>query len=114
MTEPKPIPVVFYKTATGRTPVLDWLRQRDRVERRAIGLDLLRVQENWPLGMPLCRSLGGGIWEVRSVLPSGIARLLFCMVKGEIFVLHGFIKKTQRTPPHELALARRRMREVGA
>jgi phage-related protein len=81
-------------------------------DRNAIGQDLMRVQYRWPVGMPLCRSLGDGLWEVRSDLPSHrIARVLF-MVSGErIVALHGFIKKTQKTPDADLALARRRQRE---
>lgn len=107
------IPVVFYVTESGSAPVRDWMRELDRDDRRHVGLDLLRVQENWPIGMPLCRSLGEGLWEVRSSLAGGrIARLIFCTHGGEIYVLHGFIKKTQRTPPPELALARKRMKEV--
>ena len=67
----------------------------------------------WPIGMPLCRSLGDGLWEVRSNLPSGrIARLLFFVDQGRIGVVHGFIKKTEKTPPDELALARKRMKEM--
>lgn len=107
------IPVVFYMTASGSVPVRDWMRKMEREDRRRIGLDLLRVQENWPIGMPLCRSLGGGLWEARSSLGNGrIARLIFCMRGSEIYVLHGYIKKTQKTPPQELALARKRMKEV--
>jgi Phage derived protein Gp49-like (DUF891) len=63
--------VVFYKTALGRVPVLEWLREMSAVDRRDIGLDLLRVQENWPVGMPLCKSLGQGLWEVRSNMQGG-------------------------------------------
>lgn len=63
--------------------------------------------------MPLCRALGGRLWEVRSALPSRrIARMLFFMHENRIGVVHGFIKKTQRTPPDDLALARRRMMEM--
>jgi phage-related protein len=63
--------------------------------------------------MPLCRSLGAGLWEVRSTLPSRrIARLLFLMGEGRIGVVHGFIKKTQKTPSEDLQLARRRMKEM--
>ena len=66
-----------------------------------------------PVGMPLCKSLGDGLWEIRSDLPSRrIARVLFCVTEGELLLLHGFIKKTQKTPPSDLKLARRRMREA--
>src|SRR5713101_4459704 len=76
------------------------------------GLDLMRVQYRWPVGMPLCRALGDGLWEARTSLPSNrIARVLFSVRQGRILVFHGFIKKTQKTPPDDLALARRRNRE---
>ena len=113
LMQPEALAAVFYKTANGAVPVLEWLRDMDREDRRQLGLDLLRVQENWPIGMPLCRNLGGGLWEVISSLRDGrIARLLFCLHAGEIFVLHGFIKKTQKTPAPELRLAGKRMKEV--
>jgi phage-related protein len=108
-----PVPVRFYRTDAGTEPALEWLRSLDRADRRKIGLDLMRVQFGWPIGMPLVRSLKGGLWEVRSNLPSQrIARLLLCFHQGTLVVLHGFIKKTQKTPAEDLALARRRMKEV--
>jgi phage-related protein len=107
------IPVRFYRTVAGREPVLDWLRELDKADRRVIGINLMRVQFGWPIGMPLVRSLGDGLWEVRSDLRSDrIARLLFCFQDGFLIVLHGFIKKTQKTPPGDLELARRRLREI--
>lgn len=108
----KKIPVVFYRTEAGAEVVRDWLRDLDDRDRLAIGQDLMRVQYRWPVGMPLCRPLGNGLWEVRTSLPSArIARMLFCVQGGVVLVLSGFIKKTQKTPNEELALARRRMRE---
>jgi phage-related protein len=109
---PYKIPVVFYRTRGGAEVVRDWLRSLDDADRQAVGLDLMRVQYRWPVGMPLCRALGDGLWEVRTSLPSNrIARVLFSVQQGRILVLHGFIKKTQKTPPDDLALARRRNRE---
>jgi len=107
------IPVVFYRTSGGTEPVLDWLRSLPADDRRAVGTDLATVQFGWPLGIPLCRSLGTGLWEVRSTLPSRrIARLLFFVGDGRIGVVHGFIKKTRETPSEDLQLARRRMKEM--
>ena len=107
------IPVVFYRTAGGAEPVIEWLRGLPSEDRRAIGVDLATVQFGWPIGMPLCRSLGQGLWEVRSALPSRrIARLLFFVHEDCIGVVHGFIKKTQKTPSDDLDLARRRMKEM--
>jgi len=107
------IPVRFYRTEAGRAPVLDWLRGLDKDDRHAIGLDLMRVQFGWPIGSPLVGSLKDGLWEVRSSLPSQrIARLILCFHDQMLVVLHGFIKKTQKTPADDLALAKRRMKEV--
>jgi phage-related protein len=112
---PRKIPVVFYRTRAGVEVVRNWLRDLDEADRNAIGQDLMRVQYRWPVGMPLCRSLGEGLWEVRSTLPSSrIARVLFSVQQGRIVALHGFIKKTQKTSAEDLALARRRNREFEA
>jgi phage-related protein len=109
---PRTIPVVFYRTPAGTEVVRNWLRGLDDGDRNAIGQDLMRVQYRWPIGMPLCRPMGDGLWEVRSELPSGrIARVLFSVQHGRILALHGFIKKTRKTPDEDLALARRRRRE---
>ena len=109
---PRMTPVVFYQTRAGKAVVQDWLRSLTREERASIGQDLMRAQFRWPVGMPLCRPLGDGLWEVRSDCPgSRTARLLFCLVDGRIVVLHGFIKKTQKTPDEDMQLARRRKRE---
>lgn len=109
---PRKIPVMFYRTAAGAEVVRDWLRGLDEADRNAIGQDLMRVQYRWPVGMPLCRPLKDGLWEVRSSLPSNrIARVLFSVQSDGILVLSGFIKKTRKTPDDELALARKRMKE---
>ena len=109
------IAVVFYRSANGVEPVRDWLRGLPADDRRTIGIDLATVQVGWPVGMPLCRSLGAGLWEVRSSLPSRrIARILFFVHEGRIGIVHGFIKKTRRTPPEEINLARKRMEEMTA
>ena len=107
------MPVRFYRTEAGGSPVLDWLRGLDKEDRRAIGLALMRVQFGWPIGRPLVRSLQDGLWEVRTSLPSRrIARLILCFHDQTLVVVHGFIKKTQKTPTDDLALAKRRMKEV--
>lgn len=109
---PRKILVVFYRTRGGAEVVRDWLRDLEAADRSAIGQDLMRVQYRWPVGMPLCRSLGDGLWEVRSTLSGNrIARVLFSVRQGRILALHGFIKKTRKTPDEDLALARRRKRE---
>lgn len=107
------MPVVFYRTATGSEPVRDWLKSLPEAERRAIGLDLMRVQFRWPVGMPLCRAMGSGLWEARTDLPSQrIARVLFHLHDGKLVVVHAMIKKTRKTPLADLTLARKRMKDV--
>ena len=109
----KEIPVVFYRTAAGAEPVRDWLRGLAAEDRKTIGTDRATVQVGWPVGMPLCRSLGAGLWEVRSNLANNrIARLLVFFADNRIGVVHGFIKKTQKTPPADLDLAEKRMKEM--
>ena len=110
----KRIPLVFYRSTGGTEPVREWLQGLRRGDRHIIGSDLKEVEYGWPVGMPLCRPIGGrkGLWEVRSNLPGGrIARVLFCIVHGRLVALHGFIKKTQKTPDKDLDLAVRRMKE---
>jgi|SRR5471032_2774349 phage-related protein len=109
----KRLPAVFYALASGREPVREWLKELDRTDRKIVGEDIKDVEFSWPIGMPLCRSLGSGLWEVRSNLAQGrIARILFCTYGGEMILLHGFFKKTQRTPGADLALALKRMKDV--
>jgi phage-related protein len=109
------MPVVFYRTSGGAEPVLEWLRRLPAEDRQAIGTDLATVQFGWPIGMPLCGPLGDGLWEVRSPLPSSrIARLVFFVHRRRIGVVHGFIKKTQRTPAGGLDVARRRIKDMPA
>ncbi len=109
---PRKVPVVFYRTPAGTEVVRNWLRGLEDHDRNAVGQDLMRVQFRWPVGMPLCRAMGDGLWELRSDLPSNrIARVLFSVQQGRILVLHGFIKKTRKTPDEDLALARKRNRE---
>lgn len=107
------LPVFFYRTEAGNEPVRAWLKGLDREDRKAIGIDLLRVQEEWPIGMPVCRSLGKGLWEVRTDLPSKrTARVLLFVHEDGVGIVHGFIKKAQKTPEADLELARKRMKEM--
>lgn len=110
---PQKIELVFYRTSGGKEPVREWLLSLDEQSRREVGLDLMRVQFAWPVGMPLVRPTSDGLFEVRTNLrDSRIARVLFCFHEGVLFALHGFIKKTKRTSPEDLKLARKRQMEV--
>jgi phage-related protein len=106
----KRIEVIFFRTGAGGEPVRVWLRSLSPIEdRKQIGVDIKTVEFGWPIGMPVCRPLGDGLYEVRSSLTqSRIARVLFYIdARGRMVLLHGFIKKTQKTPPADLELARK-------
>jgi phage-related protein len=111
MKAERPLNVVFFKTAAGNEPVREWLKDLPKEDCRVIGTDILTVQYAWPVGKPLVDNLGDGIWEVRSRLSNRIARTLFAVVDEEIVLLHGFIKKQQRTPQDELELAKKRKKQ---
>ena len=111
--QPHKISLAFYCTEPGREPVREWLLELDEAERQAIGKDLLRAQWRWPVGMPLCRPLGDGWWEIRTDLPTQrISRVLICLHRGHLVALHGFIKKTRTTPEDDMAWARKRKKEL--
>jgi phage-related protein len=115
MTEKAPkkvLSVDFYQQRNGREPVREWLKSLAKEERRIIGESIKMVQTGWPVGMPLVCNLGKGLWEERSTLPNTIARVLFVMYEGHMVLLHGFIKKTQKTPQQDLEMARTRAKEV--
>lgn len=108
----KIISVDFYKQPNGREPVREWLKSLKKAERKIIGEDIKMAQEGWPLGMPLVGNLGKGLWEVRSTLQNTIARVFFVMHQGQMVLLHGFIKKTQKTTSQDLELGLKRAKEI--
>lgn len=113
MARIKKISAAFYQSGTGRHPVREWLKDLNAEDRKVIGADIATVEYGWPVGMPTCRPLGQGLWEVRSTLRGNrIARVIFGIVRNEMVLLQGFIKKTQKTPVEDLALARKRLKEV--
>jgi phage-related protein len=110
---PRKVPLRFYRTKGGSEPVREWLKNLPPKDRKVIGEDLMRVQFRWPIGMPLCRSLGDGLWEVRSNLPgSRIGRVIFFFHREVLVILHGFLKTTHKTPAEDIALAGKRRKEV--
>ncbi|GAB7028507.1 type II toxin-antitoxin system RelE/ParE family toxin [Geotalea toluenoxydans] len=100
--------VVFYRSEAGNEPVRDWLKDLSRDDKRQIGEDIKTAQLGWPLGMPLIRKIDKDLWEVRTRLADGIARVFFTVDSDYMILLHGFIKKSQKTPQneHRTALSR--------
>ncbi len=96
----KKLPAFFYATPNGKEPVRDWLKELSMEDRQIVGKNLQKVEFGWPIGMPYCRILGNGLWEVRSDLTSNrIGRVMFCINDGRMVLHHGFVKKTQRHRP---------------
>ena len=94
----------------GREPVREWLKELTPEDRKVVGTDIKDVEFSWPLGKPLVDSLGRGLWEVRSSIKDGIARVIFYVEGNRMVLLHGFVKKTQKTPDREINLALKRMK----
>ena len=103
---------VFYRTKADNEPVREWLKSLKREDRKRIGEDIKTAQYSWPLGMPLIRKLQPGLWEVRSHVNQGIARVIFTVEGQTRVLLHGFIKKSRRTPPSELKTALQRLADL--
>jgi phage-related protein len=106
----KRLPAAFYQTAAGAQPVRDWLRGLSAEDRKAIGDDIRTVEFGWPIGMPTCRPLGNGLFEVRTNLDGGrIAPVLFAVEQDHAVLLHGFIKKSRKTPQRDLKTTKQRL-----
>jgi phage-related protein len=101
--------VVFFKTDVGGEPVRVWLKELDRPARKIVGEDIKTVQFGWPLGIPLVRKLDEDLWEVRSRLHQRVSRVIFTVQRDVMILLHGFIKKSQKTPIQDLNTARKRL-----
>ena len=109
----KRIQARFYESASGNMPVREWLLDLSDEDRKIIGLDIATAEFGWPIGMPLCRSIKGrkGLWEIRSNLSDNrIGRVFFCVKDDFMVLLHGIVKKTQKTPPRDLNIAEKRMK----
>ena len=111
MDASKRLLAVFFRNAAS-APVREWLLELSREDRKIIGSDIKTVEFGWPIGMPTCRPMSGGLYEVRSHLANRSARVLCCISDGQLVLLHGFIKKDQQTPEADLRLARERMQLV--
>lgn len=114
MEEPREpiLKVTFYRTASGNEPVRDWLKGIDRPSRKAVGEDIKTAQYGWPVGMPLIEKLEPALWQVRSHIRDGIARVIFTVEGHEMVLLHAFVKKTPKTPPSDLKIARQRLADL--
>lgn len=103
--------VVFFETKNKKQPVRDFILSLKQNDRKIIGVDIFVVQKTFPLGLPLVRKMKNNLWEIRSTISQGIVRIFFTIENNFLILLHGFVKKTQKTPEQELAVALARLKE---
>ena len=99
--------VVFFETKNKRQPVRDFILSLKQNDRKIIGVDIFVVQKTFPL----VRKMGNNLWEIRSTISQGIVRIFFTIENNFLILLHGFVKKTQKTPEQELAVALARLKD---
>ena len=104
--------VLFYRNSSGKEPVRDWLKSLSKNDKKKIGEDIKTVQYGWPVGMPVVKNVEKGLWEIRSSIKRGEARVLVAVKDNKVILLHGFLKKTQKISAKDLEIARRRLSEV--
>jgi phage-related protein len=109
----KKISALFYENSNGKKPVREWLYSLDEEDRKVIGKDIKTVEYGWPIGMPVCRKLESKLYEVRSDISNKrIARVIFTVIDEYMILLHGFIKKSQKTPKQDIDLALKRKKDI--
>ena len=108
----KSFSVIFYQEPSGKEPVREWLKDFNKADRKIIDRDVKSAQYAWPMEMPLIKLLGDKLMEIRTKLENRQVRIFFVLHKGSIVLLHGIVKKTQKTPKNELDTARKRLKQV--
>ncbi|WP_307771445.1 type II toxin-antitoxin system RelE/ParE family toxin [uncultured Treponema sp.] len=111
MVRETPLDAAFYKTKQDNQPCRDYLMSLSKDDRREVGADIFAVQKGFPLGLPLCRKMGTDLWEVRSNIADGISRVFFTVDNNKMVLLHGFTKKSQKTPQNEIDTAESRLKD---
>ncbi|MBP5448323.1 MAG: type II toxin-antitoxin system RelE/ParE family toxin [Treponema sp.] len=106
-----PLEVVFYETEQKNQPCRDFLLALSKDDRREVGADIFAAQKGFPLGLPLCRKMETDLWEIRSTVSDGICRVFFTVDGDTMILLHGFKKKSQKTPKKEIDIAENRLKD---
>lgn len=104
--------VRFYKEASGKEPVFEWLKDFNEEDRKAIDRDIKYTQYTWPWKMPVVKPMGDGLFEIRTKLKNRQTRIFYVLHEGVIVLLHGIVKKTEKTPSNELNIAKKRAKQV--
>ena len=110
MEREKPLTTAFFQTEQGNQPCRDFILGLSRDDKREVGTKIFEVQKGFTLGLPLVRKMENDLWEIRVNLTDGICRIFFTVAENMMILLHGFVKKSQKTPQNELATAQNRLR----
>lgn len=109
----KKISAFFYENTNTKKPVREWLYSLDEEDKKIIGTDNKTVEYGWPIGMPVCKKLESKLYKVRSEISNKrIARVIFTVIDEYMILLHGFIKKTQKTLKQDIDLALKRKKDI--
>ena len=106
--------LVFFRTGAGREPVREWIEEFDGADERTIYAVIRAVRTDWnaSLRKQRVKKLAEDLWEVRCRINKGrTARIIFTREVNDMILLHGFIKKLQKTPQKDLKLAQKRKDE---
>ena len=103
--------IIFFESENGNQPAREFIKGLIKEDKKVVGADIRVVQTSFPIGLPLVRKIKPGLWEIRSDIKDGISRVFFTFVNEEIILLHGLVKKTQKTPQKEIDVAMVRMKE---
>lgn len=109
MERVEPLEAAFFETESGSQPCRDFILTLDREDKKEIGAKIFEVQQGFPMGLPLVRKMDTNLWEIRISISDGICRIFFTIAGNIIILLHGFVKKSQKTPQNELETAKKRL-----
>lgn len=110
----KRVHAFFYKTENGREPVREWLKEMSLQDKKSIGEDISAVEYLWPIGYPQVSKIDANMWELRSkISDKRISRIFFTIIFDKMILLHGIVKKSQKTPKQDLEFARGRLKKIG-
>lgn len=110
MEREEPLGAAFFQSESGNQPCRDFIIALSQDDKKEIGAKIFEVQKGFPLGLPLVRKMEADLWEIRVNITDGICRIFFTIAENIMVLLHGFVKKSQKTPQNELDTARNRLK----
>ena len=109
MDRDTPLKAVFFKSENDNQPCRDFILSLSRKDKTEVRAKIFEVQKGFPMGLPLVRKMDSDLWEIRTEITDGICRIFFTIKDDTMILLHGFVKKSQKTPKQELKTAKNRL-----